>query len=52
MLDFKSLRFAQAVLTGIELMHMIGKGQFIVESCDGVLFANQFSALAELFRPT
>jgi putative transposase len=46
MLGFKSFRCAQAVLAGIELMHMIRKGQFMMEGCDGMSFADQFYRLA------
>ena len=38
MLGFKSFRSARSVLAGIELMHMIRKGQFIIEGCDGMSF--------------
>jgi transposase-like protein len=48
---FKSFRAAQAVLTGIELMHMIRKGQFNMTGCDGMSFADQFYALAGKVRP-
>ena len=40
MLGFKSFLFAQAGLTGMELMHMTGKGQFMMKGCDGVSFAD------------
>lgn len=36
----KSFRAAQAVLAGIEPMHMICKGQFNIVGCDGMPFAN------------
>jgi hypothetical protein len=32
-------------------MHMIRKGQFMLEGCDGMSFADQFYALAEQVRP-
>ena len=51
MLGFKSFRAARAVLAGIELMHMIRKGQFMIEGCDGISFADQFYALAGQVRP-
>jgi len=51
MLGFKSFRSAQAVLAGIELMHMIRKGQFMMEGRDGTSFADQFYALAGQVRP-
>lgn len=37
---FKSFCSAQAVLAGIELMHMIPKGQLMMERCDGMSFAD------------
>jgi transposase-like protein len=51
MLGFKSFRFAQAVLAGIELMHIIRKGQFNMAGCDGMSFADQFYTLAGQVRP-
>ena len=51
MLGFKSFRSARAVLAGIELMHMIRKGQFMMEECDGMSFADQFYTLAGKIRP-
>ena len=51
MLGFKSFRSAQAVLAGIELMHMIRKGQFMMEGRDGMSFADQFYTLAGQVRP-
>ena len=51
MLGFKSFRSAQAVLAGIELMHMIRKRQFMMEGCDGISFADQFYMLAGQVRP-
>ena len=46
MLGFKSFRTASAVLAGIELMHMIRKGQMSTEKEMGLSFAKQFYALA------
>jgi len=46
MMGFKSFRAASNVLTGIELMHMIHKGQMIVTKGDELSFADQFYALA------
>jgi transposase-like protein len=51
MLGFKSFRSVQAVLAGIELMHMIRKGQLTMEGCDGMSFAYQFYRLAGQVRP-
>ncbi|WP_075794672.1 IS6 family transposase [Massilia putida] len=50
MLGFKSFCAATNVLAGVELMHMIRKGQFAI---DGVAtsVADQFYALAGLVRP-
>ena len=49
MLGFKSFRAARAILAGVELMHMIRKGQFMLKR-EGILFADQFYALAGQFR--
>jgi putative transposase len=46
MLGFKSFRAATNVLAGIELMHMIRKGQRAMPGCEGLSFADQFYALA------
>ena len=46
MMGFKSFRAAYNVLAGIELMHMIRKGQMIVVKGDELSFADQFYALA------
>ena len=51
MLNFKSFRAARNILAGIELMHMIRKGQFLLESCIELSFADQFYALAGKIRP-
>jgi transposase-like protein len=50
MLGFKSFRTARAILAGIELMHMIRKGQFMLKG-GGMSFADQFYALAGQLRP-
>jgi transposase-like protein len=42
----KSFHSAKNILTGIELMHMIRKGQLIMEGGDEISFAEQFYALA------
>jgi putative transposase len=49
MLGFKSFRAAQAVLPGIELIHMIRKGRFILKG-EGMSFADQFYPLAGRLR--
>jgi transposase-like protein len=46
MFDFKSFRSAKNVLAGIELMHMIRKGQLMIVGGDKMSFAEQFYALA------
>ena len=46
MLSFKSFRSARNVLSGIELMPMIRKGQFKSASNSKMSFAEQFYALA------
>jgi putative transposase len=51
MLNFKSFRAAASVLVGIELMHMIRKGQFAIDGAKAMSFADQFSALAGMIRP-
>ena len=51
MLNFKSFRSAKNVLAGIELMHMIRKGQLLLEGCIELSFADQFYALAGRIRP-
>jgi putative transposase len=51
MLNFKSFRAARNVLTGIELMHMIRKGQLLLEGSTELSFADQFYALAGKIRP-
>ena len=38
MLNFKSFRAAKCVLAGIELMHMIRKGQLMMEGCNATYF--------------
>src|SRR5450759_2064083 len=51
MLNFKSSQAAKCVLAGIELMHMIRKGQLMEEGCNEMSFADQFYALAGEIRP-
>jgi len=51
MLNFKSFRSAGSVLAGIELMHMIRKGQFAIDGAASMSFADQFYALAGKIRP-
>ena len=51
MLNVKSVRSAKNVLAGIELMHMIRKGQLVLKDCIELSFADQFYALAGKIRP-
>jgi putative transposase len=47
MLGFKSFEAAQSALAGVELMHMIKKGQLVVEERERALTpAAQFYSLA------
>jgi putative transposase len=47
MLGFKSFDAAQCTLAGIELMHMLKKGQMVIEEgAQGLTLAEQFSSLA------
>jgi len=50
-LNFKSFRSAGSVLAGIELIHMIRKGQFAIDGAEAMSFADQFSTLAGIFPP-
>jgi transposase-like protein len=50
MLNFKSFRAAGAVLAGIELIHMIRKGQFTIDGADSMSSADQFPTLAGMVR--
>ena len=51
MLNFKSFRTARSILAGIELLHMIRKGQLMLEECTELSFADQFYALVGKIRP-
>ena len=51
MLYFKSFWSAGSVLAGIELIHMIRKGQFAIDGADAMSFADQFYALPGMVRP-
>jgi len=46
MLGFKSLASAAAILTGIELIHMIRKGQMLVPDTQNPSLGHQFNLLA------
>lgn len=51
MLNFKLFRSASSMLAGIELMHMIRKGQFGIDGADAMPFVDQFFTLAGMVRP-
>ena len=51
MLGFKSFHVAKSVRAGIELMHMIKKGQMKTAGANTMSFAEQFYALAGEIRP-
>ena len=51
MLNFKSFQAAKNVLAGIELMHMIRKGQLMMEGCKEESFSDQFYELAGQIHP-
>ncbi|WP_373994646.1 hypothetical protein [Massilia sp. 9096] len=51
MLGFKSFRADANVFAGTQLMHMIRKGQFVIDGVAAISFADQFHALARQFRP-
>jgi len=51
MLGFKSFRSAGSVLTGIELIHMIRRGQLAIDGAVAMSFADQFFAVAGMVRP-
>ncbi len=50
-LGLKTFRTASAFLPGIELMHMICKGQLLLEGSIELSFADQSYALAGQIRP-
>ena len=50
MLNFKPFRAARNVLTGIELMHMIRKGQLLLEGGIELSFTDQFYELERQIR--
>ena len=50
MLGFKSFKAAKNILAGIELMHMVRKGQMMIAGGDNMTFADQFYALAGQMR--
>lgn len=51
MLNFRSFGATGSVLAGIELIHMIRKGQFVIDGADPMSLADQFSMLAGMVRP-
>jgi putative transposase len=48
--SFKSFRSASSVLAGIELIHMVRKGQFEINGAEAMSFADQFSTMAGVVR--
>jgi putative transposase len=46
MLGFKSFRSARTTLQGVELMHMINKGQMVSSASETLSAAEQFYSLA------
>jgi putative transposase len=50
MLGFKSFHAAKSILDGIELMHMIRKGQRMFGGTEEMSFSNQFYTLAGQIR--
>jgi hypothetical protein len=50
MLGSKLFRATVNVLAGVELMHLIRKGQFAIDGA-GTSVADQFNALTGPFRP-
>jgi putative transposase len=50
MLGFKSFHAAKSILAGIELIHMISKGQRMFGGTEEMSFADQFYALARQIR--
>ena len=51
MLGFRSFQAAKNILAGIELMHMIRKGQLNIAGVEEMSFSEQFYALAGQIRP-
>jgi putative transposase len=51
MLNFKSFQAARSVLAGVELMHMIRKGQFAFDASADMSFAELFYSLTRQVRP-
>lgn len=51
MLAFQTFTVAGNVLVGIELLHMLCKGQFNLGRSEAMLFAEQFYAMAGQIRP-
>ena len=52
MLNFKSFQAAKCVLAGIELMHMIRKGQLMLEGCNEMSFADPFYVFGRANPPS
>ena len=50
MLGFNTFRSAKNIIAGIEVMHMIRKGQLMLKGCITISFADQFYALVKQIR--
>ena len=50
MLNFKSFHAGRSVLAGVELMHMIRKGQFAGDGAQAISFADRFYVMAGQVR--
>jgi AMMECR1 domain-containing protein len=46
-----TLQAHRPLLAGVELMHMIRKGQFVIDGADTMSFADQFYVLTGKIRP-
>ena len=51
MLNFKLFRAAGSVLAGIELIHMIRKGQFAINGAEPMWLSRKLSTLPGMVRP-
>jgi putative transposase len=50
MLGFKCFFATANLIAGVELMHMICKGRFVIDGGASISFADRFIALALQFR--
>lgn len=51
MFNFETFRSVGSVRSGVELIHMIGKGEFPIDGTTSMPFAGQFFALAGVVSP-